>query len=424
MMCPPAARLGITLRILDPSGETSPAGHCLPAAQATAGSFQDSDAVVAFATGCDVVTVEIEHISTVGLDIVAATDVDVQPTPGTLRMIQDKLMQKEHLSAVGVPLGPYAEVSPPDASGVAALGETFGFPLMLKSRLGAYDGKGNAVVKTAADIESAMEKLGGGAMLYAEQWVPFKKELAVMVARSTDGSVVAHPVVETIQRDNVCHITTTVGISASEAAATQEIAMQVRAVRSEPRRASIVQRIHTPPCSHLLPLLPSASCVRRKSTNARLRNAQAISSIEGAGIYGVELFLLEDGSVVLNEIAPRPHNSGHYTIEACNTCQFEQHLRAVAGLPLGDASLKVRAGGPHAVTDGRRMRPSQFASMQHVAFARAELTDAGLRLHLSVRVFSSSLALHRLPRRSAAPRWSTSSATKRAPRARRRRSRC
>ena len=202
-------------------------------------------------------------------------------------------LEKEHLARVGVPLGPYMEVAPPTAAGVAAVAATFGFPLMLKSRLGAYDGKGNAVVRSEADIEAAMEALGGGSMLYAEKWVPFAKELAVMVARSTDGSVVAHPVVETVQRNNVCHIVTTEGITPTERDATSAIAMQ------------------------------------------------AISSLDGAGIYGVELFLLEDGSVLLNEIAPRPHNSGHYTIEACVTCQFEQHLRAVLGLPLGDPSLKV-----------------------------------------------------------------------------------
>jgi len=165
----------------------------------------------------------------------------------------------------------------------------------LKSKRLAYDGRGNAVVRTATDIPQAVKALGGQG-LYAEGWIPFTKELAVMITRGLDGTVVAHPVVETVQKDNICHIVSApASISAKAMKRAQEIAMA------------------------------------------------AVSSLDGAGIFGVELFLQADDAVLLNEVAPRPHNSGHYTIEACKTSQFEQHIRAITGLPLGDSSLRVPA---------------------------------------------------------------------------------
>jgi phosphoribosylaminoimidazole carboxylase len=151
------------------------------------------------------------------------------------------------------------------------------------------------VIASRDDIDGAIAALRTHD-LYAEQWVTFDKELAVMVARSPDGSMADYPVVETIQRNNMCHTVI----------APAQIPQEVQgAVRDIARRA--------------------------------------VASLDGAGVFGVELFLQADGAVLLNEVAPRPHNSGHYTIEACATSQFEQHLRAVIGLPLGDTSLRVNA---------------------------------------------------------------------------------
>ena len=239
---------------------------------------------------------EIEHINTTTLEELASEGMDVQPKPKTLKLIQDKYNQKVHLAKHDIPLPEFVSVE--SVEDIKKCGEKWEYPLMLKSRLNAYDGKGNAVIKTEKDIEKATEKLGGVKpnALYVERWCPFVKELAVMVARGKDGEIVAHPVVETVQTDNVCHV-----------------------VVAPARVSSSV--------------LKSASEIAQK----------AISVLPGRGIYGVELFELPDGTVLLNEIAPRPHNSGHYTIEACVTDQFEQHLRAVLGLPLGDASMKVGA---------------------------------------------------------------------------------
>jgi phosphoribosylaminoimidazole carboxylase len=302
MMAYAAHRLGVRLLPLDPKGSVSPAGQA--AAASVKGSFQDAARVRALGSVCDVLTVEIEHIDTQALEALEAEGKDVQPRPSALRMIQDKFRQKEHFQTAGVPLGEFRSVSA--GEDVLALAEEWGgFPVMLKSRLGAYDGKGNAVVRSADGVDAAWRKLGGhkGQTLYAERWVPFRKELAVMVARGAGGEIAAYPVVETVQVNNVCSTTVcpVPGLTDAEAAAARAVA------------------------------------------------SRAIASVDGRGIYGVELFLLapdrETGKprVLLNEVAPRPHNSGHYTIEACHTDQFENHLRAVLGLPLGDPSLKVGA---------------------------------------------------------------------------------
>ena len=281
--------MGVRLKALDPT-ENAPASI---AATQVVGSFRDEAAVKAFAETCDVVTVEIEHIDVEALRQLAAAGVDVQPTPETLATIQDKYAQKVHFTNAGVPLGPYADC--PDAEALERAANEFGFPLMLKSKRLAYDGRGNAVAKTADDLNDAVSKLGGFEQgLYCEKWVPFEKELAVMVVRARDGETRAYPVVETVHENNICDTTTTPApVPNKVAEAVQEAAKR------------------------------------------------AVASFTGAGIFGVELFLLKDGSILLNECAPRPHNSGHYTIEGCACSQYENHLRAILGWPLGDTSLKV-----------------------------------------------------------------------------------
>lgn len=173
-------------------------------------------------------------------------------------------------------------------------GFRFGYPYMLKKKRLAYDGRGNMVVHSESDNESCYDALGGSE-LYAEKWVPFAKELAIMLVL-TDEGVVPYPVVETIQKDNICHLV-------------------IAPAQIPPAVAKEVQLIAT----------------------------TAISSFSGRGIYGVELFLLRDDTVLLNEIAPRPHNSGHYTMEACDIDQFEMHLRSVLSLPCPQPSMKVGA---------------------------------------------------------------------------------
>ena len=294
MMAQAASRLGVSMTVLDPGGLDSPAG--MVCGKAVTGAFTDPAKIRELASQVDVVTVEIEHVDAVGLAALEADGIAVHPSPASIALIQDKLEQKRHLSKVeGVPLGEFCDI--PDVAALRDAGERWGYPLMLKARRLAYDGRGNLPVQSAAEAAAAFESLsqGGKQGLYAERWCPFTKELAVMVARSAGGEVASYPTVETIQRDSICH-TVHAPAEASQAA------------------------------------LASASAIA----------SAAVASLSGGGIFGVELFLLPDGTVLLNEIAPRPHNSGHYTMDACYTDQFEQHLRCVLGLPLGSTAMKVQ----------------------------------------------------------------------------------
>ena len=291
------------LTVLDPT----PGCPASVAATQVVGSFTDAAAVAAFADTVDVLTVEIEHVDVASLAAVeAAGRVLVVPSSRTVGLIQDKYAQKVHFQDFGVALAPFAPLHTP--SDVTDAAHRFGYPLLFKRRRGAYDGRGNATVRGPSDIEPALAALGGlgdGQQLYAEAWAPFVKELAVMVVRSTHGDVAPYPVCETVHKDHICDVVTA----------------------------------------------PAPGIPYDVIREAQKLAVKAVRSLPGAGIFGVELFLVPntaadvDGpasakwSLLLNEIAPRPHNSGHYTIDACVTCQFENCLRAVLGWPLGDTSL-------------------------------------------------------------------------------------
>jgi len=286
-------RLGIAVAILDPQGAESPAGQVVAPGLSVKGSFKEEQMIRELAKLCDLLTVEIEHVDCTALQKLVDSGIKVLPPPSTIKIIQDKFLQKEHLVAAGVPVPPYRSVaSKEDIKSCAA---DWGYPVMLKARKDAYDGRGNFAIKTESQIDEAWKTLGG-ANLYVEGWCAFEKELAVMVARNEQGELVAYPVVETVQKNNVCH------------------------------------RVLCPA------LVPEA--VQQRAIEVAKK---AIAALPGAGIFGVELFYVpgEKNSVLLNEIAPRPHNSGHYTMEACGTDQFEMHLRSVLGLPMLGTELKV-----------------------------------------------------------------------------------
>ncbi|XP_028770714.1 phosphoribosylaminoimidazole carboxylase, chloroplastic isoform X2 [Neltuma alba] len=292
MLCQAASKMAIKVMVLDPQ-ENCPASSL--SFDHMVGSFDDSATVEEFAKRCGVLTFEIEHVDVATLEKLEQHGVDCQPKASTVRIIQDKYLQKVHFSRHDIPLPEFIQIE--DLEGAKRAGEIFGYPLMIKSRKLAYDGRGNAVAKSEAELPSAINALGGfGRGLYVEKWAPFVKELAVIVARGRDNSISCYPVVETIHRDNICHIVK----------APANVKWQIR------ERATEVAR-------------------------------KAVNSLEGAGVFAVELFLTSDGVILLNEVAPRPHNSGHHTIESCYTSQFEQHLRAVVGLPLGDTSMKTPA---------------------------------------------------------------------------------
>ncbi|KAI5554450.1 hypothetical protein BDE02_19G013600 [Populus trichocarpa] len=292
MLCQAASEMAIKVMVLDPLT------NCPASAIAydhMVGSFDDSATVQEFAKRCGVLTVEIEHVDAATMEKLEQQGVDCQPKASTIRIIQDKYLQKVHFSRHGIPLPDFMQID--DLEGAKRAGDLFGYPLMLKSKRLAYDGRGNAVAKSEDELSSAVNALGGfDRGLYVEKWTPFVKELAVIVARGRDNSISCYPVVETIHKENICHV--------------------VKAPADIPWK------------------------IRKLATDVAHK---AVSSLEGAGVFAVELFLTKDGQIVLNEVAPRPHNSGHHTIESCYTSQFEQHLRAVLGLPLGDPSMKTPA---------------------------------------------------------------------------------
>jgi phosphoribosylaminoimidazole carboxylase len=290
MLALSAADLGVKVMVLDPS-ERPPAAV---ASQAMKGHFRDAESVQSFASKVDVLTIEIEHVDAKMLTMLEDQEaVEIQPSAKTIAIIQDKFAQKEHFKRFGVPLGQYCDI--PDEEALLEAANAYGYPFMLKSRRLAYDGRGNYVVHSREAHCKAVEKLGGYAHgLYAEKWQPFEKELAVMVVRSKDGELKLYPVTQTVQRDSICHVTET------------------------PAHISQSARIA-----------------------AELLAKQVMSAVQGAGVFGIEMFLLADDEILLNEVAPRVHNSGHYTIDGCVTSQFENHLRATLGLPLGDTSLIV-----------------------------------------------------------------------------------
>ncbi|KAJ0578003.1 putative phosphoribosylaminoimidazole carboxylase [Helianthus annuus] len=292
MLCQAASQMSIKVNILDPMA------NC-PASSISnyhmVGSYNDSAKVEEFAKSCGILTVEIEHVDADTLEKLEKQGVDCQPKASTIRIIQDKYLQKVHFSRNNIPLPKFVQIN--DQESAQRAGQEFGYPLMIKSRRLAYDGRGNAVAKTENELTSAINALGGfDHGLYVEQWAPFVKELAVIVARGRDNSISCYPVVETVHRENICHI---VKAPANESWKIMKLATDIA--------------------------------------------SRAVASLEGAGVFAVELFLTEDGQILLNEVAPRPHNSGHHTIESCYTSQYEQHLRAVVGLPLGDPSMKVPA---------------------------------------------------------------------------------
>ncbi|KAG7194151.1 phosphoribosylaminoimidazole carboxylase ade2 [Scheffersomyces spartinae] len=285
MLVEAAHRLNVKTVILE-SGTDAPAKQINAVGAHVDGSFKDYKSIAALAEKCDVLTVEIEHIDVDAL-IKAQKEhnVEVYPLPETIRLIQDKYTQKEHLIQHGIDVAESVAVESTEQA-LQEVGSKYGYPFMLKARTLAYDGRGNYVVKTESDIREALNFLKDRP-LYAEKWCPFTKELSVMVVRTIEGEVFAYPTVETIHKRNICHL-----------------------VYAPARINDTVQK------------------------KASLLAMNAVKSFPGCGIFGVEMFVLPDGELLVNEIAPRPHNSGHYTIDACVTSQFEAHIRAVVGLPM------------------------------------------------------------------------------------------
>lgn len=279
-----ANRLNIKVNVLDAPG--APAKQINAVGEHVDGPFNDGNKIAVLAQNCDVLTIEVEHVDAGAL---AKCGKPVYPSPATIALIQDKYAQKVHLSSQGISVAEFAEVEGTVES-LANFGKTHGFPFMLKSKRDAYDGKGNSVVLNEQAIPASLEDLKAQSnALYAEKWAPFKCEVAVMVVKLINNEVMSYPCVQTKHVNNVCH---TVFAPAQLPLEVQKNAQKL--------------------AEETIAALPDSS----------------------AGVFGVEMFVLNSNELLVNEIAPRPHNSGHYTQDACVTSQFEAHVRACMGLPL------------------------------------------------------------------------------------------
>lgn len=282
IMSQKAKKMGFHVTVLDPT-PNCPAGQVSDAQ--IVGGFYDQAKLVELIRTCDVTTFELENVDVEALKPLFDQGYAIYPSPYTIALIQNKYEQKKFLDSKGIPVPTYKDVKTPSCL------ESLGFPVVQKAKKGGYDGRGVMVLKSKEDLKNAIQ---GESFL--EEMVNIDKELAIIVARNLQGEVACYPVVEMLfdERVNICDSV-------------------MAPARIAPALAQEVKDI-------------AIACVE---------------SFEGVGIFGVEMFLTKEGKILVNEIAPRPHNSAHYTIESCVTSQFEQIVRAVTGLPLGSTELII-----------------------------------------------------------------------------------
>jgi len=289
-----AFRFGIQVAVYSDRPENEPVQFMTP--YSTSGSFSSVEDMVAFAKDCDFITLENEFISSAILkEVQEKSGTPIFPSPDSFALIENKLIEKQTFEDAGIPVTPYQLVRSEDD--LKEFGEDYGWPYLLKSSKGGYDGYGNETVKDLKSAKQAFEKLGGNKErdIVAEAFVDFTNEIAVQVARNETGTVV-YPCCETVQKDHIC----------------------------------------------VAVLSPAPVDVHFREKAQELA-VKATEAIDGKGIFAFEFFLTKEGKVLLNESAPRPHNSGHYTIEGTVASQFENHVRAVLGLPLGSPKMKAPA---------------------------------------------------------------------------------
>ena len=266
-----------------------PTENC-PAAQAGAkqiiGDFKDKDAIVKLAEQSDIITYEIESGNT---DVLSKLKAEIEPSPSTLSIIQDKLSQKKFLSKNGLPVSQFYEIVSIDDLHEKI--NELGLPVLLKARRDAYDGRGNFKITSPDEVEKAYRHFDGKSLM-VEKFVNFKMEVSVIAIRNTKGEIATYPMVENIHEDNILKIT-------------------------------------------IAPARVSDDVIRNAGEIAK----KTMQVLNGAGVFGIEMFIDQNNKILINEIAPRVHNSGHHTLQSCKTSQFEQHLRAILGLDLGSTDL-------------------------------------------------------------------------------------
>ena len=269
--------------VLDPT-ENCPASQA--GAKQIVGDFKDELAILKLAEQSDIITYEIESGNT---DVLSKLKAKIEPSPSTLGIIQDKFSQKTFLSENELPVSQFYEIT--------SLGDLhekikeLGLPVLLKSRRDAYDGRGNFKITSSDEIEKAYQHFDGKSLM-VEKFVNFKMEVSVIAARNTKGDIATYPLVENIHENNILKMTIA------------------------PARVSD-------------DVINDAGKIAKKTMEV----------LKGAGVFGIEMFIDQDDKILINEIAPRVHNSGHHTLQSCKISQFEQHLRAILGLELGSTDL-------------------------------------------------------------------------------------
>ncbi|MDH3766295.1 MAG: 5-(carboxyamino)imidazole ribonucleotide synthase [Nitrosopumilus sp.] len=271
--------------VLDPT-ENCPAVQV--GAEQIIADFKNKDAIIDLANKSDIITYEIESGDSSILKSVEK-NTEVNPSPDTLSIIQDKLLQKSFLLKNEIPVPEFIKIN--DIKDVKEGLKNFGYPVLLKARRDAYDGRGNFKINTEDEIQKAFDYFKGQKLLL-EKFVPFKMEVSVIASRNTKGQIKTYPLVENVHEHNILRETI------APARVTEKIAK-----KSE----DIAKKI--------------------------------MAVLKGAGVFGIEMFVTQDDDIVINEIAPRVHNSGHHTLQSSETSQFEQHLRAILGLELGNTNL-------------------------------------------------------------------------------------
>jgi 5-(carboxyamino)imidazole ribonucleotide synthase len=306
MLSVAAARLGYRCHIFEP-GAMPPAGQVAEAV--TTAPYEDTDALRRFAEGVDVITYEFENVPTAALDALEALR-PIRPGREALRVSQDRLTEKAFLAGLGLTVAPYADV--PDAAALEAALAEIGAPAILKTRRFGYDGKGQARIASPADAPAALEALAGAPAIL-EGFVDFSREVSVIAARGLSGEVACFDPGENLHEGGILRRT------------------------SVPAELTAAQRM-----------------------DAALMGGRVLNALDYVGVMGLELFVTSQGLVV-NEIAPRVHNSGHWTQLGCAIDQFEQHIRAVAGLPLGDGTRHVDVEMENLIGDDLARLPRMLA---------------------------------------------------------------
>jgi len=271
--------------VLDPNQNCSAS---LVGAEQIIADFKDRDAIIELSKKVDIITYEIESGDSDVLKSVENNS-QVSPSPETLKIIQDKLLQKKFLMDNNIPVPEFVEVN--DINELKIGLEKFGFPALLKARRDAYDGKGNFKINSENEVEKAYDYFKGQKLML-EKFVSFKMEVSVIASRNTKGEIKTFPLVENIHEKNILRQTI------APARTSNEVSQKASKIASD-----------------------------------------TMNVLNGAGVFGIEMFVTQDDDIVINEIAPRVHNSGHHTLQSSKTSQFEQHLRAILGLDLGNTQL-------------------------------------------------------------------------------------